>query len=108
VVILDRSALDAVVYVRDRWAGGAALPVQTRLLARLAPRPGRAYLLDVSPETAYARKHDFPLDVLRARAALYRELHAALGVRRLDGEREPSDLCAEIAADVLDHLDQRR
>jgi thymidylate kinase len=100
VVIYDRYALDSVVYVRHRWGQGRPLRLQSRLIQSLSRRPAVAFLLDVAPEVAYERKHDFPLDDLRARGVLYRELHATLGVTRLDGERPPEDLCAVIARAV--------
>jgi thymidylate kinase len=100
VVIFDRYTLDAIVYVRHRWGQGHPLRFQCWLIRALARRPGRAYLLQVAPAVAYARKQDFPLENLRGRANIYREHWQALGVTRLDGERPPAELCEEIARDV--------
>jgi len=100
VIIFDRYVLDSVVYLRHRWGHGRAFPLQSALVRLLTRRPDRAFLLDVAPEVAYARKRDFPLQNLRERAALYSALHARLGCMRLDGERAPEDLCGEIAAAV--------
>jgi thymidylate kinase len=100
VVIFDRYTLDAIVYVRHRWGQGRSLRWQCSLISALARQPGRAYLLEVAPAVAYARKQDFPLETLRGRANLYREQWQALGVTRLDGERPPAELCEEIARDV--------
>jgi thymidylate kinase len=100
VVIFDRYVLDAIVYVRHRWGHGHSLRWQCRLIQALASEPLGAYLLDVAPETAYARKRDFPLENLQGRANLYREHWPALGVRRLDGERPRGELCEEIAREV--------
>jgi thymidylate kinase len=100
VLIFDRYALDAIVYVRHRWGHGHPLRWQCRLIRVLTRRPLRAYLLDVPPEVAYARKRDFPLENLRERAELYREHWHALGARRVDGERPQADLCEEIAREV--------
>jgi thymidylate kinase len=100
VVIFDRYVLDAIVYVRHRWGHGHSLRWQCRLIQALARGPLRAYLLDVAPEVAYARKRDFPLENLRGRANLYREHWPPLGVRRLDGERPRAELCEEIAREV--------
>ena len=104
VIIFDRYVLDSVVYLRHRWGHGRAFPLQSTLMRLLTRRPGRAFFLDVAPEVAYARKRDFPLENLRERAALYSALHARLGCERLDGERAPEDLCAEIAAAVWQRL----
>jgi thymidylate kinase len=100
VVIFDRYTLDAIVYARHRWGHGHPLRLQCWLIRALARRPLRAYLLEVAPEVAYARKRDFPLENLRGRANLYREHWQALGARRLDGERPRADLREEIARDV--------
>jgi thymidylate kinase len=104
VVIYDRYALDSIVYLRHRWGHGRAFPIQSALIRWLTKRPDRAFLLDVPPEVAYARKQDFPIDNLRERAVLYRQLHGQLGCLRLDGERPPEDLCAEIALSVWECL----
>jgi thymidylate kinase len=100
VLIFDRYALDALVYVRHRWGQGRPLRWQCRLIRALARRPLRAYLLEVTPEVAYARKRDFPLENLRGRANLYREHWQALGARRVDSERPHADLCEEITREV--------
>jgi thymidylate kinase len=104
VVIYDRYALDSIVYLRHRWGQGRAFPLQSALIRRLARLPDRAFLLDVEPAVAYARKQDFPLENLRERAALYRELYPRLGCARLDGERPATELCAEIARSVWECL----
>jgi thymidylate kinase len=100
VVIYDRYTLDSVVYLRHRWGHGRALRLQTLIIRRLSRTPDLAFLLEVAPEAAYERKQDFPLDDLRERARLYRELYAQLGVIRLDGERPRDELCAVIAREV--------
>jgi thymidylate kinase len=100
VVIFDRYVLDATVYVRHRWGHGRRLRWQCWLIRALARRPLRVYLLDVTPDVAYLRKRDFPLDNLRGRARLYHEHWKDLGARRLDGERCRAELSEEIARDV--------
>jgi thymidylate kinase len=101
VIIFDRYALDSIVYLRQRWGHGRrAFSLQSALIRLLTRRPQCAFLLDVAPEVAYARKRDFPLENLRERAALYSALHGRLGCVRLDGERAPEELCREIAATV--------
>jgi thymidylate kinase len=100
VVIYDRYTLDSVVYLRHRWGHGRTLRLQSLIIRRLSRTPDLAFLLEVAPEVAYERKQDFPLDNLRERARLYRELYAHLGVIRLDGERPRDELCAVIAREV--------
>ena len=104
MVIYDRYALDSIVYLRQRWGHGRTFPLQSALIRWLTRRPDRAFLLEVPPEVAYARKQDFPLDNLRERAGLYQQLYGQLGYLRLDGERSPEDLCAEIAVSVWECL----
>jgi thymidylate kinase len=101
VVIFDRQALDSIVRMRFEYGTARSLRLQQSLARAVAPRPRVAYLLDIRPETSLARKDDrWELEQLRVHARLYREHHARLGVRRLDGERAPEDLCAHIAAEV--------
>ena len=70
VIIMDR-------YIYDEWAN---LPLRSRfthayiqLLHALLPRPDIAYLLDADPDTAHARKPEYPVHFMhRCRAAYYR------------------------------------
>lgn len=100
VVIFDRYALDATVYLRQRWGHGRPLRFQSWLVRTLARRPLRSYWLDLPPERAFARKQDYPLEDLRERAALYPQHLEALGVRRLDAERPRDELSAAILREV--------
>jgi thymidylate kinase len=101
VVVFDRHALDSLVRLRFLYGAAGSAAFQKGLVAALAPRARLAYLLEVRPDTALARKPDeWSLDQLRRQAALYHEEGDALGVRRLEGEREPEGLAAEIAREV--------
>jgi len=84
VVICDGYALDAAVELRTRYGERRQLTLQAGLMRALSPPPRRAYLLDAQG----------------AAGELYREQHARLGARMLDGERPADELCAEIASDV--------
>jgi hypothetical protein len=75
-------------------------PLQRRLIRAAAPSPRVAYYLEVSPETAHARKQDWTLDQLRVQARLYEEESAAFGAQRVNAEHSRSDVCAEIASRV--------
>jgi thymidylate kinase len=98
VIVCDRYTLDARVYLRYEYGEARRFRPQTWLLRRLSPTPLRSFYLDVPPETALARKTEqFGLAELEVLTRLYREEHGALGARRLDGERKPDELCAEIA-----------
>jgi thymidylate kinase len=101
IIISDRYACDVAVYLRYRHGEGRSFRVETALLRALTPKCWRAYLLEVSSETAFKRKPEqFLLEELRTQADLYRGEAAAFGLRRLDGERPRDELCAEIASDV--------
>jgi thymidylate kinase len=99
IVIFDRHVLDTVVRMRFLYGGSGRL--QARLVQLVAPHARFAYLLDIRPETSLERKDDiWSLEQLRRHVELYREESRRLGVRRLDGERPRTELCAEIAEDV--------
>ena len=100
VLIYDRYVLDSIVYLRHRWGQGRVFPLQSTLIRCLARRPNRAFLLDVPPDVAYARKQDFPIDNLRERATLYHQVYRQLDCVRLDGELPTERLCAQIARSV--------
>ena len=101
IVICDRYTLDAAVQLRFRYGESHGYRFQIGLLARLSPRPVRAYLIDVPAEVAYARRAEqYSLEELARQAELYRAEAERLGVRRLDGSRPREELCEEIARDV--------
>jgi thymidylate kinase len=100
VVICDRYTLDSKVHLRYAYGETAGYRLQTALIRLLSPRPHRAYLLDVTPDVAYARNQEYRPAEITARARYYREEYEAFGVSRLDGERPRHELCAEIALDA--------
>jgi hypothetical protein len=109
VVIFDRYTLDSAVRLDAWYSDLGSVGVQSWLVRTLSPRPLRAYLLDVEPEIAYARRQgQWDVDELRRQAALYRANAAKYRVRRLNGERPVTELSAEIAADVHAGLTARR
>jgi thymidylate kinase len=101
VVLCDRYTLDTAVHLRFRYGQQRNYGFQIRFVQRLSPRPLAAYLLDVPAATAHARKAEqYSLQDLERQGDLYREEHARLDVRRLDGELPREDLCSEIATEV--------
>jgi thymidylate kinase len=102
VVIYDRHVLDSIVRLRATYGPSRRFRLQLALLRLLAPRPRRAYLLDVHPEASIRRKDDrWSLDELRLHADLYRAESERLDVKVLDADRPRQELCAEIAREVL-------
>lgn len=103
-VICDRYTLDAIVQLRHTYGEGRRFGLQVALVRALSPGPRLAFLLDVPPEVALARKaEDYGLDELAAQARLYREVAGPLGAIRLDGTRSREELCAEIARIVWEN-----
>ena len=101
VVLCDRYTLDTAVHLRFRYGQQRNYAFQIGLVQRLSPRPLAAYLLDVPAATAHARKAEqYSLQDLERQADLYRQEHARLNVRRLDGELPREELCSEIAMEV--------
>jgi thymidylate kinase len=101
IVICDRYLLDSAVHLRFRYGQDEALTWQKRIVRLLSPAPTRAYYIDVPPEVALYRKAEqYDLAQLDIQAGLYRQEHARLGARKVDGLLAPEVLCEEIARDV--------
>jgi thymidylate kinase len=108
-MIFDRYVLDSAVQLQHNYGDTGLVRLCIRLLKVLSPKATRAYLLDVSPETARGRKEDlWSTTQLGDRARLYRDWHQRFGVVRLDGERPPEVLADEIARDVWRSLGKSR
>ncbi|MGH2831332.1 MAG: dTMP kinase, partial [Solirubrobacteraceae bacterium] len=108
IVICDRYTLDSFVHLRYRYGTKDRHRLQRGLIRFLSPTPLRAFLLDVPPETAYARNQEYTLEQTVLRARLYSEEYANLAVSPLDGERSRDELCEQLALEVWSALvDQR-
>ena len=104
-VVCDRYTLDSIVQLRHTYGERRRFGLQIALIRLLSPGPRVAFLLDVPPETALARKaEDYGAEELAAQARLYREVAEQLGAIRLDGTRPRDELCAEIARAVWERL----
>jgi thymidylate kinase len=68
VVVFDRYIYDQIANLD---LGNAALRFYSRLLLKLVPRPDIAFVLDVDPALARARKPEYPLSFLEANRAHY-------------------------------------
>jgi thymidylate kinase len=102
VVIFDRYALDALAQSRYFYAPQADFRLARALLRRVAPRPDRAYLLAVAPETALARKQEqYDAAQLELQAELLADEAKRMGVPVLDGARHEQDLGADLASDAV-------
>ena len=61
-VIFDRYLYDQLVQIRSQSRPGRTY---IRILASLTPKPEFAFLLDASPDEAFARKSEYPLEFMR-------------------------------------------
>jgi thymidylate kinase len=105
VVVCDRYTLDSAVHLRYKYGPEQRWRVQAGVIRLLSPRPVRSYLLDVPGAVAHARKPEkYTPEQLEHLAQLYREECDRLGVRRMDGQRPPDELAAEIGDEVLQAL----
>jgi thymidylate kinase len=96
---MPRSALDLAVRMEVLYRSNVQM--QRRLVRLAAPRPDLAFLLDIPPEVSLGRKEDiWSPSQLVEQATLYRELAPSFGVRRLDGQRSPDQIAAEIAREA--------
>jgi thymidylate kinase len=99
VIVFDRSPLDLAVRMQVLYR--ANVEPQRRLVQLAAPRPDLAFLLDIPAEVSLARKRDIwsPSQLVEQRR-LYCALAPRFGVQRLDGQRPPQDIAAEIAREA--------
>jgi thymidylate kinase len=77
VIVFDRYIYDqlATLPLERAWARTYA-----RLIFKVAPAPDIAYLLDVEPEAACARKPEYPLDFMHQYRASYLRLQQIAGL----------------------------
>jgi len=100
VVVCDRYELDSQAHLLYQYGEARSFRVQLAILRLVSPRPRLAYLLDVSPETAFRRKQDYTVNQNARRGRIYREKCVELGVRVIDGERPAPEICAEVAREA--------
>jgi len=100
VVVHDRYTCDSAVQLHFWYGESRPFRFEKWLLRTLSPRPLRSFFLDLPPEVALLRKGEYTIDELRRHARLYRAEYPRTGAERLDAERLPEELCAEIAATV--------
>jgi thymidylate kinase len=108
VLLLDRYSLDTAVRLAAWYGERGSVRFQTWLVRALSPRPLCAFLLDVAPETALARKRDkWDLDELAQQAGMYRDRAGEFAVMRVDGELPADQIADRITREVLRHLGAR-
>jgi thymidylate kinase len=89
LVVATASGTNADVVVFDRYIydelanldlSNPALRIYARLLLKLVPGPNIAFLLDVDPAQARARKPEYPLEFLHTSRAHYQRLAKMAGI----------------------------
>jgi len=70
-IILDRCSYDQLVHIRSRCRLARAY---IRAVISVAPKPDIAFVLDASPEEAFARKPEYPLPFMREYRQAYLDL----------------------------------
>ena len=70
-IILDRCSYDQLVHIRSRRQLARAY---IRAVLSVAPKPDIAFVLDASPEEAFARKPEYPLPFMREYRQAYLDL----------------------------------
>lgn len=101
ILIFDRYTVDAAAQLRYFQGFRRDFRLQLWILRALAPRPARAYLLDVRPSVALARKAEqYGLEQLSVQAELLRVEAKRFGATRLDGDRDPDELASQILDEV--------
>ena len=106
VIVADRYLYDAAVEMNASLHGEARWSrLAARALLALGPRPARGYLLDLSEETARARKPD---EAWHANWSVEREAYRRLaerhGLRRVSVEGQPGEASDLIIRDVVMHF----
>jgi thymidylate kinase len=76
VIVFDRYIYDELANLE---LGNPLSRVFVKLVDRIVPRPGIAYLLDADPTVAYARKPEYPVDFMIHCRQAYFDLAAELG-----------------------------
>lgn len=75
VLVMDRYFYDSLA---DLATGGRLAWLYIALVLRLLPKPRVPILVDVTAETAYARKQEYPLAYARGRRAVYQRIFGAV------------------------------
>ncbi|MEM3666745.1 MAG: nucleotidyltransferase family protein [Candidatus Bathyarchaeia archaeon] len=98
VIVADRYAYDFLMSVE--WLGYAN--PYLRWLYSHFPKPDVAFILDVSPVTAYMRKkesHTYSLHFYKVQRKRYLSLANALGIKIINTEREVDECLREVFAE---------
>lgn len=101
VVIFDRYIYDQIANV---YSQSLASRLYSRALLRQTPRPDLAFILDTSPDAAFARKPEYPLDFM------YRNRRNFLRLRELDSHliTIPGAAVEDVGIEIRRHIHRSR
>jgi thymidylate kinase len=101
VIVMDRYIYDELANLPLRNAATRAF---VRALARLAPQPDIAFLLDADPQAARARKPEYPLEFMRECREWYHRLAALLGYMTVVSPLPLAEAQSQVAQAVCTEL----
>ena len=106
VLILDRFAPDTTVKIDLHFqrSRGVDTTRPRTLFTRLTPRADVAFLVEVTPETAYTRRQEQTPEELSSMAELYREQVDRYALRVVDGTRPQEELADDVAVAAWEGL----
>jgi thymidylate kinase len=101
VVIFDRYIYDQIANV---YSLSLAARIYSRALLRQTPSPDLAFILDTSPDAAFARKPEYPLDFM------YRNRRNFLRLRELASEliTIPEAPAEDVSIEIRRHIHRSR
>ncbi len=100
VVIFDRFLYDEIANLDSR---SVMLTLYRSAMIWFAPRPKLAFLLDVDPDAAFARKPEYPLEFLHSNRRAYLELAKTAGMIVI-----ASASIDEMHIEILRHIESER
>jgi len=101
LIIFDRYIYDELANLPLRYRIARAF---VRLVLKLVPRPGVAYLIDADPASARARKPEYPPEFLRRNRDAYLSLHRFTGHMSVVEASSIGDAQAQIRQILIEKL----
>jgi len=92
VVIFDRYIYDQIANFSSQWFAR----IYGKLLCWLAPAPALAFVIDASPEAAFARKPEYPLEFVRRNRQNFLNLRELVPQLIVTAEAKPEEVSDEI------------
>jgi len=100
VIIFDRYIYDQIA----NFSSQSFARIYGKLLCRIAPAPDLAFVIDASPEAAFARKPEYPLEFVCKNRQNFLRLRQLVPQLIITAEAKPEDVSNEI----LFHINRSR